>query len=141
MWRMGPRLEGPQNGEKMYLLNWNAEKATLVASLGGNLTRAELIAFGEDLLIALEDHSGVSQVVFDHSMAKWSDGSACLALSEIKDACLDHNVGRVVSVVSDRAQKDELTTQRLTPILLGQELVVTDFPAAFDTSASRKAAA
>lgn len=132
-------MEPPKR--RMYLFDWNAKNSTLIVSLGGNVTHDEVLAFGEDLLTTIDMVGGVHNLVIDSARAHFSDGRACLGLSLVKDQCLCGPVDRIVSVVADRNQEEEVVAQRLQSVLEGRESVRHDFPAALLPAQTRKAAA
>jgi len=110
----------------MYLVSWIEEEGKVEASLGGRVTVEEMHVFSEELREVVASFETRPYVLtIDHSKAKPFDTNTNRMLCELKDEFLSGSAEKIVSVVEDEEAKACLTNERIMPILLGQETVVT----------------
>lgn len=110
----------------MYLVSWIEEEGKVEASLGGRVTVEEMHVFAEELrevVATFEERPYV--LTIDHSKAKPFDANTNRLLASLKDECLTGSAQRIVTVVQDEDAMAVMTNERIMPILMGQEKVVT----------------
>lgn len=110
----------------MYLVSWIEEEGKVEASLGGRVTVEEMHVFAEELrevVATFEDKPYV--LTIDHSKAKPFDVNTNRLLGQLKDECLSGKAQKIVTVVEDDDAVAAVTNERIMPVLMGQEKVVT----------------
>lgn len=109
----------------MYLLTVSEESAILEASLGGKITREELMVFGEELEERIERFAGGSfQLLLDYSKASAFDRIVSQELSRIKEICILRGASRIVSAARDEHDVIRHTSDRMQAVLEGVEVFI-----------------
>jgi hypothetical protein len=111
----------------MYLVSLFEEEAVVEASLGGRVTADEARVFGEELIEMLESFGGKPfNMLLDYSKATCLDSETLIALSDIKDQCLQAGAVKIVSVAQDEQDMVRHTSERFQQVLDGFEEFVLD---------------